>query len=341
MKRTCLFVVLLAAGFIACQRNQKIVSLQPDTPAYELAVDLSGIMPVMHPDTNRVLAHSNIFKVSSGELIQFIYDFYGHQTRSLTNMDSTQLSRFLHQSLNQYIEGKLLLAETDKARIKTGKAVIDSVLEAQYAQYGGEENFLRSLENAGVSLDFVMEDIRNKVRIGEYLNEYVEEKNRITDEQMEEAYQAYQQDTTVSVRHILLMTQEKSDAEKREIRRRIQDILKRARAGEDFAELARQYSEDPGSKDIGGLYDEVTRGMMVKPFEDAAFTVPVGQISDVVETRYGYHILKVEGREGGGKTMEEMRPELESRLKDTQWRVIATSHIQELWVKAAVEIAEF
>ncbi|HHS14132.1 MAG TPA: hypothetical protein ENN03_10260 [bacterium] len=341
MKRVWITVVLLAAGFIACGRNQKIVSLQTGTPAYELAVDLAEILPVMHPDTNRILAHSNIFHVSSGELIQFIHNFYGYQARSLANMDRDQLSQFLHQALNQLVEGKLLLAETKKSRIKPEKALIDSVLQVQYDQYGGKENFLRSLENAGISMDFVMEDIRNKVWIGEYLNQYVEESNQITDEQMEEAYQAYQQDTTVSVRHILLLTQEKSEAEKREIRGRMQDILRSARAGEDFGELARQYSEDPGSKDTGGLYDQVTRGMMVKPFEDAAFTVPVGQISDIVETRYGYHIIKVEGRDSGDKTMDEMRPELESRLKDTQWRVIATSHIQELWVTAAVEIAEF
>jgi parvulin-like peptidyl-prolyl isomerase len=79
-------------------------------------------------------------------------------------------------------------------------------------------------------------------------------------------------------------------------RSQAEDVLKRARAGEDFGKLAEQYSSDPGSKDKGGDLGWFGRGQMVKPFEDAAFALQPGQISDVVESDFGFHIIKVEER---------------------------------------------
>ena len=74
--------------------------------------------------------------------------------------------------------------------------------------------------------------------------------------------------------------------------KQMEDILKRARSGEDFAKLAKEYSEDPGSKDNGGEYI-FPRGQMVPEFEAAAFSLNTNQISDIVTTQYGYHIIKL------------------------------------------------
>jgi parvulin-like peptidyl-prolyl isomerase len=99
------------------------------------------------------------------------------------------------------------------------------------------------------------------------------------------------------------------------------DILARAKKGEDFAALAKEFSEDPGSKANGGLYEDFGRGKMVKPFEDAAFGVPVGEISGIVETKYGYHILKVENRKKETRPFDQVKPEIEASLRQQKENV--------------------
>jgi parvulin-like peptidyl-prolyl isomerase len=102
----------------------------------------------------------------------------------------------------------------------------------------------------------------------------------------------------VRASHILLMTTdpktntELSETQKAAKHKEMEGLLKRARAGEDFAKLAKEYSEDPGSKDKGGEY-KFPRGQMVPEFEAAAFSLNTNQVSDIVTTRYGYHIIKL------------------------------------------------
>jgi peptidyl-prolyl cis-trans isomerase D len=96
----------------------------------------------------------------------------------------------------------------------------------------------------------------------------------------------------VKVRHILILSQGLNDAQKKDALAKINGILKRVKAGEDFGKLAGEFSEDPGSKNNGGVYDFKPRGEWVKPFEDAAFSMKPGQISDIVTTDYGYHIIQ-------------------------------------------------
>jgi parvulin-like peptidyl-prolyl isomerase len=103
----------------------------------------------------------------------------------------------------------------------------------------------------------------------------------------------------VHVRHILLMTMDPVaraplPADQQQARhKQIDDLLKRIQGGANFAALAKQYSEDPGSKDNGGELSAFSRGQMVPEFEAAAFSLTNNQVSDVIKTTYGYHIIKL------------------------------------------------
>jgi peptidyl-prolyl cis-trans isomerase D len=116
----------------------------------------------------------------------------------------------------------------------------------------------------------------------------------------------------VRASHILLQTEGKDDAA---VKARAEELLKRARAGEDFAELAKANSEDQGSAANGGDLDYFGRGRMVPEFEQAAFAMKAGDISDLVKSQFGYHIIKLEDtRQATFPPLAEVKPQIEQRL---------------------------
>ena len=129
---------------------------------------------------------------------------------------------------------------------------------------------------------------------------------------------------TVQARHILIKVEQKATPEQVEqARQRIDEVYKLAKAGQDFAELAKQYSEGP-TKTKGGDLGTFRRQDMVKPFSDKAFAMQAGEISEPVRTNFGWHIIKVEQVNPATiKSLDEARPEIESKLKTDRSRNLA------------------
>lgn len=115
-------------------------------------------------------------------------------------------------------------------------------------------------------------------------------------------------------RHILMKTDGKND---KAVKKTMEGILAKVKApGADFAKLATQYTEDEGSKDAGGLYDNVTRGQMVKEFDETAWKLKPGQISDLVKTEFGYHIIKLEEQRAATiKTLAEVKAQIDDQMR--------------------------
>lgn len=122
-------------------------------------------------------------------------------------------------------------------------------------------------------------------------------------------------DQQMELQHILLTTEGKSDTERAAARTKAEDLLKQLKAGADFAKLAAANSEDEQNKDRGGDLGAVSRGQTVAAFEAAAFALQPGQLSDVVETEYGFHIIKAKSRrEARVKPIDEVREQIASLL---------------------------
>lgn len=163
---------------------------------------------------------------------------------------------------------------------------------------------------------------RAQVLAGAYLSELQKNADKlVSDAEVEQYYNDHPTDfDEVHVRHILISTQPKEEAEpeadakdakdkkpaekpktltKDEARKKAQELLDRVHKGEDFAKLAKENSDDAGSKDKGGEYDFFGRGKMVAEFDKAAFALKPGEVSDLVETPFGFHIIKLEERRTG------------------------------------------
>lgn len=150
--------------------------------------------------------------------------------------------------------------------------------------------------------------------------EKVQKSIAVTDAQLRAAYSAnmdnFRTPERVHVRHILFKTVDKSDAEKKQILAKAQDVLKQVKAGGNFAELAKKYSEDPGSAEKGGDLGWVVRGQMLPEFEKTVFTLKPSEISDIVTTSVGYHIIQVLEREPARvKPFDEVKASLADDLQ--------------------------
>ncbi len=135
----------------------------------------------------------------------------------------------------------------------------------------------------------------------EYLKREIAQKITVTDAELKSYYDAHHDEfktpEAVRARHILVKADsEASEDEKKKAREKADLYLKKIKDGEDFAKLASEVSDDPGSKARGGDLGLFPKGRMVKPFEDAAFALKPGDVSGIVETQFGFHIIRVEER---------------------------------------------
>ena len=143
--------------------------------------------------------------------------------------------------------------------------------------------------------------------------------------------QQYQVPNRVHAEHILFMTVGKTDAEVEEIKKKAEDVLKQVKKGGKFEDLAKKYSEDPGSKDKGGDLSWITQGQTVPEFEKTAFSLPAGQVSDLVKTQYGFHIIKVVEKETAHtKSFEEVKETLRPNLQLNQADKLASDTADKL-----------
>ncbi|MFH1619343.1 MAG: peptidylprolyl isomerase [bacterium] len=143
----------------------------------------------------------------------------------------------------------------------------------------------------------------------------------------------------VRVRHLLLKTDEKTSiVEKSKILKRAQDLKKQIDAGADLAELARKYSDDTESAARGGDIGYIVRGWMVPEFEKKAFSMGVGDVSEPVETKFGYHIIRIEEKKAAQKLgFEDIKDDLAQYLASVQMRKELVKYIEELRSKASIQ----
>ncbi len=187
------------------------------------------------------------------------------------------------QVLDTLISEKIIKLEIEKQKIEIPEEEIEKVINEIKESYGGDEAFNQAMEYYGYTLEDIKKNITTNIQIKKLLEPSIS----ITEEEIKDYFETYKdmlnQKEQVRASHILVETEEKA-----------KEVKEKLLAGGDFAEIAKEYSQDINNKDLGGDLGFFSRGEMLPTFENAAFALEIGEISDPVQTDYGFHIIKVE-----------------------------------------------
>ncbi|MFQ6102739.1 MAG: peptidylprolyl isomerase [Candidatus Glassbacteria bacterium] len=237
--------------------------------------------------------------------------------------DSTKVDSLRNQILETMISTELLYQESQKVGFEVSEDELSRELANIKSQYPSEEIFNEALAKQGLSEEKLRHQVSRSVAITNYIEENITNKTKVTPEEkaayFEEHREEFKHDEQVGAKHILIQVDKDEPPDSIESKKnRIDDLLARINNGEDFSTLATEYSDCPSSVK-GGDLGYFSRGKMVKPFEEAAFALKVGEVSGVVRTNYGYHIIKVYDRKGAGySSFEEVEESIEQTLKRGQ-----------------------
>nr|WP_263326233.1 peptidylprolyl isomerase [Neobacillus sp. Marseille-Q6967] len=265
-----------------------------------LTVALAAVLSFVVVQDNAV-AKVNGESISKDELYNEMAELYGAST------------------VEQIITEKIMAAEAKNQKISISESEINTEVDKLKESYGGDDVFEQVLQTNNTTLEQVKKDLKDYLIIQKLMEPLIE----ITDEEMQtyfdENKESFAEAEQVKASHILV----EDEATAMEIKAKLD-------AGEDFAELAKEFSTDEGSKENGGELEFFSKGTMVAEFEDVAFTLPVNQISDPVKSEYGYHIIKVEEKkEAKEANFEDSKQEIKDALFEEKLQTEYPSWLEE------------
>jgi peptidyl-prolyl cis-trans isomerase C len=254
------------------------------------------------------------------------------------------LKRLRREAMDLMIEQELVAQAAEREGIEVAPAEVEAELEQVRSAFDRPDRFVSKLKMDGFTEEGYRNHVRRMIAAKHYLDAIRTEAGEVSDEELEAYYRENERRLTlpeqVRVRHILLVWKPLGTRDDRAaIREQMEPILERARAGEDFAELAREYSEDSATAANGGDTGLFYRGQMVPAFEKVAFSLEPGEVSDIVETPFGVHILRLEERKQARLLpLPEVREQLRDHIRGENAEKAVESEIARLREAAEIEI---
>lgn len=326
-------LILTAAGimmFCGCTEKKspetgksELPPAIPLNPGTQVAMQQPPQQPILPADPNAVMAEVNGIGITMGEINEQIRI---RMTAMGRNMSPEQFQHFRPvltlQVVDQFIAKTLLSEEAKKKNIEVTEADEKDALDKIRAGLPEGVNLEDAMAESRMGKDRLMEDLRDNIRIIKLLKPVTEQEIAVTPEEVsafrEQNKNHLRAPERIDARHILVKVEPGDDEKIRsEKKKSIEDLKKQLDEGADFAELASKHS-DCGSAANGGKLPAFGRGEMIPQFEEAAFTQQEGVVGPVIETRFGYHIVKVEKHEGGSEISNEKIIELITQGKREQ-----------------------
>lgn len=331
-------VALLALGLVAspmaAQSAAPAPAATPAQPAME-KVDLAKLPAVV--------AKIGSEQITKDQLLEAV------QTRrqGLERMGvqvPAEAKLFYTQVLDSLIAGKLLVAESASLGFAPSAADVDKEIASIKQGFEGDAAFKQALEQQGMTEMQLRSDVRDDMAIKKLVSEKIAPQVKLEDSALQAFYDENKERMKEPERflasHILVQVKKDASAdEKAAARKKADGLLTQIKGGGDFAKLAKENSDDPGSKDNGGALPWLGRGQTVPPFEEAVLKLKAGETSPVVETPFGFHIIRlVEHKNERQVPFEEAKVKIKEYLGQQGLKAELEKHVGELRSKGGVQV---
>lgn len=305
-----------------------------DQPAAEPTPEPVKPVPAVLPT---VVARVNGTDIASADLEKAVRNLEANVGNSVPAEQRDQVYRGI---LDQLVEMRLLEQEAAARNLKATDAEVNQGIEQLKQQAPTPDAFAKALAARKMTEADLRAEARQRLAVDKLLIAEVEPKAAVSEADIADFYkknpQFFMQPEAVRASHILIKA-DSADA-KPAARAKAEDLLRQIKGGGDFAALARQHSNDTSAA-TGGDLGFFPRGQMVKAFEDAAFGLQAGQVSDVVESEFGYHIIKTaEHRAARTVPLAEVSDRIAQALRQQKQQQLAQEFVQSLRNKAKIEI---
>ncbi|PIV05358.1 MAG: hypothetical protein CO013_12060 [Syntrophobacterales bacterium CG_4_8_14_3_um_filter_58_8] len=274
--------------------------------------------------------------------------FEPYQERVTANVQGPDREKALGETkttlLNRMIDNLLMEQESRKTGITVrNEEVTEAIDDMQKQRKISPDEFRKAMQREGITLDAYRNDIRDQLMRMKLIRRDIKSKVAVTDEEIGEYYRKHREDyegkEAVRIRQILLLLpKEENPAAKEKLRADADAIHKRLLNGEPFELLAAKFSQGPAAAE-GGDIGYIEKGMIHAEVEDAAFRLPLNQISGVIESSVGFHIIQVVDRRGAGvKAIENVREEIREKIDREKMEKKFGEWLEELRKKSHIEI---
>jgi parvulin-like peptidyl-prolyl isomerase len=254
-----------------------------------------------------------------------------------------QLDALRRKAVDQAIGAKLLIDEAMRLDIQVTDAEVEERIEAMAVEAGGMEVLQAELKKQSVSDANFRDQVKRGRRVDKLVETVTSGVNDPHEDDIRGHYEAHREEfqraERAQAQHILVTPAGKDEEARAAARAKIDAIRARIQAGGSFATEAAAHSECPSGKQSEGSLGWFGRGMMVKEFDDAVFSLQVGELSEVIETEFGFHIIqKTAHEEAAEAVLDDVRETIRDFLRHAARGEVLSAHVAELRAKAQIEI---
>lgn len=219
-------------------------------------------------------------------------------SKSKSDEKQTYWDAFKSQILVSMEQSEVVYQKAKEVKVTPTDKEVQEQVDTFNETVNSNDSTKEQAKKAGINDEFLKYILTRELAYSAY-KEYYNKNTKVDESTLKKEYEKNKESyDTVTASHILISTKddsgnELSDKEKAAAKQKAEEVLQKAKSGEDFAELAKEYSDDSANASSGGNLGDFTAGEMVEEFSNAAFALDKNEISDIVETQYGYHIIKV------------------------------------------------